>query len=145
MSFLADSNILTRLTQKHSSHHPIARRALISLRKRGEEICIVPQNLIEFWSVATRPAVYNGLGLSVAEANLEIRKFIRLFKFYDDEPGIYGEWENLVAKYQVSGKNVHDARLVAAIIKHKITNLLTFNIKDFKRFTEISTVDPNYM
>ncbi|HSK74584.1 MAG TPA: hypothetical protein VK892_22990 [Pyrinomonadaceae bacterium] len=60
MSYLADSNILTRLTQKQSPHYPIARRAVISHRKQGEEICIVPQNLIEFWSVATRPSFHNG-------------------------------------------------------------------------------------
>ena len=142
MSYLADSNILTRLTQKQSPHYPFARRAVISLRKQGEEICIVPQNLIEFWSVATRPAVNNGLGLTASEAKLEIRKFKRIFKFYDDETGIYAEWENLVAKYQVLGKNVHDARLVAAMIRHKLSHLLTFNIKDFKRFVEITVIDP---
>ncbi|HSK74585.1 MAG TPA: hypothetical protein VK892_22995 [Pyrinomonadaceae bacterium] len=37
----------------------------------------------------------------------------------------------------MSGKNVHDARLTAAMIKHKISHLLTFNVKDFKRFVEI--------
>ena len=142
MSYLADSNILTRLTQKQSPHYPFARRAVISLRKQGEEICIVPQNLIEFWSVATRPAVNNGLGLTTSEAKLEIRKFKRIFKFYDDDSKIYAEWENLVAKYQVLGKNVHDARLVAAMIRHKLSHLLTFNIKDFKRFVEITVIDP---
>ncbi len=142
MSYLADSNILTRLAQKQSQHYPFARRAVISLRRQGEEICIVPQNLIEFWSVATRPAVNNGLGLTASEAKLEIRKFRRLFKFYDDKFGIFDEWENLVAKYQVSGKNVHDARLVAAMIKHNFTHLLTFNGKDFKRFGEIIVIDP---
>lgn len=40
------------------------------------------------------------------------------------------------------GKKVHDARLVAAMITHQITHLLTFNIDDFKRFSEIVVVDP---
>lgn len=101
MSHLADSNILTRLTQKHSPHYPIARRAVISLRKQGEEICLVPQNLIEFWAVATRPVINNGLGLTISETQFEIRKFRRLFAFYDDETNVFAEWENLVAK--VSG------------------------------------------
>ncbi len=142
MSYLVDSNILTRLTQKKSPHHPFVRNALISLRRQNEEICIVPQNLIEFWAVATRPVLSNGLGLTISETKTEIRKFKRLFNFYDDESGIFTEWENLVAKYQVSGKNVHDTRLVATMLTHKITHLLTFNTKDFKRFAEIVVVDP---
>lgn len=142
MIYLVDSNILTRLTKKQSPHYPIARNALTSLRKQGEVICIVPQNLFEFWSVATRPAVNNGLGLTITETQFEIKKFKRLFTFYDDVPNIFAKWENLVANHQVSGKNVHDARLVAAMIRHQITHLLTFNIKDFKRFGEITVVDP---
>jgi predicted nucleic acid-binding protein len=142
MICLADSNILLRLSQKNNPHYPSARNAVIELRRQGDEICIVPQNLIEFWSVATRLAVYNGLGLTAGETTLEIRKFKRLFKFYDDEPGVFAEWENLVVKYQVSGKNVHDARLVAAMIKHKIPRLLTFNVKDFNRYIEITVIDP---
>jgi hypothetical protein len=36
---------------------------------RGEELCIVPQNLIEIWTVATRPVeAKNGLGLNTEEA-----------------------------------------------------------------------------
>jgi predicted nucleic acid-binding protein len=142
MSYLADSNILSRLSQKQSPHHAIARRAVISLRKQGEEICLVPQNFIEFWAVATRPIISNGLGLTIDETQYEVRKFKRLFTLYDDEPNIFAEWENLVANYQVSGKNVHDTRLVAAMIRHKITHLLTFNTKDFKRFNQITVVDP---
>ncbi|WP_238993744.1 hypothetical protein [Calothrix sp. PCC 6303] len=51
-------------------------------------------------------------------------------------------WEQLVVKYQVKGKQVHDTRLVAAMIAHQITHLLTFNTDDFKRFTEITVIEP---
>lgn len=142
MSYLADSNILSRLAQPQNPHHAIARRAIITLRQQGAEICLVPQNLIEFWAVATRPITSNGLGLTIAEAKYEVRKFKRLFTVYDDIPNIFAEWENLVLKHNVSGKNVHDTRLVAAMLTHNITHLLTFNVKDFKRFGEITVVDP---
>jgi predicted nucleic acid-binding protein len=42
----------------------------------------------------------------------------------------------------VSGKPAHDARLVAAMIKHGIVHLLTFNDGDFKRYTEIVAESP---
>jgi predicted nucleic acid-binding protein len=142
MSYLADSNILSRLAQPQNPHHAIARRAVISLRRQDTEICLVPQNLIEFWAVATRPITSNGLGLTIDETEYEVRKFKRLFTVYDDIPNIFAEWQNLVLKHNVSGKNVHDMRLVAAMLTHNITHLLTFNTKDFKRFTEITVIDP---
>jgi len=34
----------------------------------------------------------------------------------------------------VMGKNAHDTRLVAAMLRHDIKSILTFNSADFKRF-----------
>jgi hypothetical protein len=42
----------------------------------------------------------------------------------------------------ISGKNAHDARLVAAMIVHGVSSILTFNAKDFTRYAEIVVVDP---
>ncbi len=45
-------------------------------------------------------------------------------------------------QHRVAGKNTHDPRLVAAMIVHRIDSLLTFNVQDFVRFSEITVVDP---
>lgn len=37
---------------------------------------------------------------------------------------------------------VHDAKIVAAMKAHNIQNLLTFNAKDFKRYTFVKAVEP---
>ena len=42
------------MTSKANPQCMIARRAVDLLRSRGERMVIVPQNLYEFWSVATR-------------------------------------------------------------------------------------------
>ncbi|MEH1786151.1 MAG: PIN domain nuclease [Nostoc sp.] len=112
------------------------------LKRQGELLYIIPQNIIEFWAVATRPINSNGLGLSTAQAVQETEKFKKIFILHLDTPAIFGEWESLIVKYQVMGKQVHDTRLVAAMITHQITHLLTFNIDDFKRFSAIVVVDP---
>ena len=49
----------------------------------------------------------------------------------------------LVKKYNVKGVNFHDTRIVAAMLVHGITHILTFNVEDFKRFIEIAVVHPN--
>jgi len=46
-------------------------RATTRLGDRGMEICHTPQNLAEFWNVATRPSGRNGLGLSIASIGLK--------------------------------------------------------------------------
>jgi len=142
MSYLVDTNVLLRLVQKNHPMRPDARRALVTLRKQGEELCIIPQNVIEFWAVATRPLDKNGLGLIVDEAARETRKLKRIFNLRPDSQAIFTEWEQLVAQYQVMGKQAHDTRLVAAMKVHGLSHILTFNTDDFKRFTDITPVSP---
>src|SRR5258708_40042368 len=52
---LLDTNLLTRMTRSHEPQAGMARAAIQTLRGRGELLVLVPQNLYEFWVVATRP------------------------------------------------------------------------------------------
>jgi predicted nucleic acid-binding protein len=122
--------------------HLDTQRAILTLKKQGDFLCIIPQNIIEFWAVATRPLDKNGLGLSITQAEEESEKLKKIFILELDTPQIFTEWESLVIKYQVMGKQIHDARLAAAMVAHNITHLLTFNVDDFKRFSDIVVVDP---
>jgi len=142
MKYLVDTNILLHLVQKNSPMHLDTQRAILTLKKQGDFLCIIPQNIIEFWAVATRPLDKNGLGLSVTQAEEENEKLKKIFILELDTPQIFTEWKSLVLKYQVMGKQVHDTRLAAAMIAHNITHLLTFNVDDFKRFSDIVVVDP---
>jgi hypothetical protein len=64
MSVLVGTNILTRAAQPGHPMHNSAVDAVDTLRSRGEELCVVAQNLIEFWAVATRPLSVNGLEMN---------------------------------------------------------------------------------
>jgi predicted nucleic acid-binding protein len=142
MSYLVDTNVLVRLVQPRNPQQTEADRALRLLQRQTESLGIIPQNLIEFWAVATRPAVNNGLNLTVDESAQQINKLKGLFAVLPDTPDIFSEWERIVIEYRVSGKQAHDARLVAAMLVHNLTHLLTFNDGDFKRFNEITVVNP---
>ena len=61
-SYLADTNLLLRLADPASEQHAIATQALAQLLGQGDEVYVTPQNLIEFWAVATRPVEANGFG-----------------------------------------------------------------------------------
>ena len=142
MSFLVDTNVLLRSAQPAHPMHADATRAVGELLSRGEPLSIVPQNIIEYWAVATRPVDANGLGMSVTETAVEVSRLKGIFNLLPDTPTIFAEWEALVSRHAVKGKEAHDARLVAAMLAHRVTSLLTFNTADFKRYTEISAVDP---
>lgn len=141
MSILADTNVLLRTAQPQHPHFVTTLRALDVLRNKGERLHIAPQNIVEFWAVATRPAGVNGLGLTVEQTATELDSLKSLFILLPEAP-IHAEWERIVRKYRVSGKNVHDARLVASMIVHGVRDILTFNVLDFSRYNEISVLDP---
>ena len=72
MSYLLDTNIRLRTLVTDDPNYQITQDAIASLRRSKERLFIAPQNLIELWSVATRPADKNGLGLSPSEAAAEV-------------------------------------------------------------------------
>ena len=142
MSVQLDTNIVVRLFQTSNSLNPIVSGALDALRAAGREPYIVPQNLYEYWAVATRPIDQNGLGLSIDEASHELNELKRAFVLFPDTGDILGEWERLVVLHQCKGKQAHDARIVAAMNVHGVKELLTFNLQDFARYTDITVLDP---
>ena len=66
------------------------------------------------------------------------------FSLLPDSADVYREWRQLALEYEVSGVQVHDARLVASMIVHNVTHILTFNVTDFERYADegIVAVDP---
>jgi predicted nucleic acid-binding protein len=118
MSYLIDSNVLLRLVYRPDALHEDAQNAYTLLREQDQVLCIVPQNLIEFWAVATRPTSANGFGLMIEEAAHESSLLKSLFTLKPDTPEVYPTWEQLAIKYQVRGKQAHDTQLVAAMIVH---------------------------
>jgi predicted nucleic acid-binding protein len=139
---LIDTSTLLRTLQVRHPQYETVARALETLPSRGRHLHIVPQNLYELWVVATRPLSQNGLGLSITDATSELMRLKSMFPLLPDTPAIYQAWENLVIRYQVSGKPAHDARLVAAMQVHGLTTILTFDKTGFSRYAGIEVMHP---
>lgn len=134
---LLDTNLLIRMTRSRDPQSDVARSAIQSLLLRGERLIVVPQNLYEFWAVATRlpgspPAGHNGLGMTAVQAGHWLRFFRRRFTLLPDRQELTACWQELVEKHVVTGFRSHDIRLVAAMQRYGITRLLTFNVTDFR-------------
>lgn len=142
MKYLLDTNILLRLVESNHPHHKEAAEALKKLRRQGFNFYILLQNVSEFWNVCTRPLDKNGLGFSIETTDLQLKRLERFFIFLPDTDEVYKNWRELVVKHSVSGIQVHDAKIAAAVKAHNIEKLLTFNAKDFKRYSDIKAVEP---
>lgn len=142
MLILADTNILLRLVERGHPQHIVASEAIEVVETRGHQLSIVPQVAYEFWVVATRPVGINGLGMSPAEAKSEFDALLPPFRVLRDERVIFEIWQQLVLDHEVTGKRAHDARLAAAMLRHRISHLLAFNAPDFARYSEFTVVEP---
>src|ERR1051325_4241254 len=131
MTYLLDSNLLIRQFDLASPQRAEAVAAIEVLIQRKEDIVVFPQVLIEFWAVVTRPVNVNGLGWTTSQAESAIKNLPSSIKLVLDTSAIFDQWLKLVIDFGVLGKNVHDARIVAAMLVHGVTSVLTFNEEDF--------------
>ena len=138
---LLDSNILLRISKSDDPQHPAISHALRSLVGKGSRLCYTSQTLGEFWNASTRPLDKNGFGLSVAETDRLARVIERDFEFAG-QPGSADRWRSLLVAHNIQGVQVHDARLAASMYVHGVRQLLTINVRDFRRFADLRILHP---
>src|SRR6266566_2937335 len=141
-SCLVDTNILLRIARRSDPQHRTVDTALGRLAGQGDGLYYTHQNIAELWSAMTRPVSRNGLGLTIAEAEREVRAIEAGMSLLPDGEAIYREWRRIVVEYHVSGVQVHDARLAAAMYIHGVGHILTLNVTDFSRFDGLTAVHP---
>ncbi len=142
-SCLVDTNILLRATRRSDPQHKLVDSSLARLASDGTTLYYTHQNIAELWNAMTRPVDRNGLGLTVGEADREVRSIEAGMRLLPDSEAVYREWRRLVVLYSVSGVQVHDARLAAAMNVHGVSHVLTLNVADFSRFAGLSPLHPN--
>lgn len=142
MRVLVDTNILLRCVQPNHPLSSQATQAVSKLIRQDDAVFFCPQNVAEFWNVATRPADRNGLGLSPDEALQEVGKIENLLTLLPEVPAIYSAWKQIVTARKIQGVKVHDARLAAIMSVYAVEGILTFNNTDFERFG-VRTIHPS--
>ena len=142
-SCLVDTNILLRITRRSDPQHKIVDTALARLAGQSTTLYYTHQNIAELWNAMTRPIDRNGLGLSVAETDREVRVIEAGMSLLPDNEAVYREWRRIVVKNSVSGVQVHDARLAAAMYVHGLSHILTLNVMDFRRFDGLTALHPD--
>ena len=142
MAVLVDTNVLIFSIQQGHPRQDESIKAIETLLAAGEAVCVLVQNIAEFWNVCTRPADKNGLGLTPQETEKRLNDLDPILTVLHDTPTVYFQWRMLIARHSVRGIQVHDARTAAAMQVHAITRLVTCNPRDFNRYDGITTVSP---
>jgi predicted nucleic acid-binding protein len=140
--YLVDSNVLLRWVKPDHNDYSLIVSAIDLVLRRQGHLCYTSQNLGEFWNACTRPADRNGYALSPQETDHRAKFFEERLRFLPDSLSVHEERRRLLVTYGVSGVQVHDARLVAAMRVHGVARILTFNDRDFARYDHIEAIHP---
>jgi|SRR5882724_11092382 len=142
-SCLIDTNILLRITRRSDPQHKIVDSALSRLAEQSAALYSTHQNIAELWNTITQPVSRNGFGLTGPEAEKEVQAIEAGMTLLPDSEAVYREWRRIIVSHNVSGVQVHDARLAAAMRVHHVTHVLTLNVADFLRFADLTAVHPD--
>ncbi len=136
-----DTNILLRANIPTAPFHQAARKTIENLWDEGAELWISRQVLREYIVNVSRE---QGLFQPMPPATIEARinYFQTVFHIADDNQEITKHLLKLLQEIKFGGKQVHDANIVATMLAHNITHLLTLNIDDFNRFSAYITLLP---
>jgi predicted nucleic acid-binding protein len=104
------------------------------------EIWISRQVLREYAVVISREGFYEK-PLEPEKISSDLEKWEKSFQVIDETEDITKNLKALILKYRLKGKRIHDANIVASMIKHSIPLLFTLNVKDFQAFDEIKVLD----
>jgi predicted nucleic acid-binding protein len=143
VAVLVDTNVLIFSIQQGHPSAEASLRAIKLLLAADEPVCVLLQNIAEFWNVCTRPADKNGLGLTPQETETRLNRLDSILTVLHDTSLVYSQWRKLIVQHEVKGIQVHDARIAAAMQVHGVARLLTCNPRDFARYYGITPVRPD--
>ena len=136
--WLLDTNVLIAVVDADRSGHTAA----VKLFDDGRPLALTPQILREFMVVASRPLEVNGLGLEPGQAAANAAAFASNAVTLEEDPRVALRLRQLVNQYRITGKQIHDANLVATALVHDVHRLVTANPRHFERFGALIEVIP---
>ncbi len=136
-----DTNVLVYATRSSAAQYALAHSTLTRLEAEGSTLWISHQVLREYLAAVALPQA-TAASLPMATAIADIRRFRAAFQITDERPGVLDRLLQILSTHRCSGRQVHDANIVATMLDHGIRRLLTFNLPDFRRFAQIIDLEP---
>src|SRR3954469_4100550 len=134
-----DTNVLVYAA---SSGAPLHQRASEELRRRsdsGQELWLSRQVLREYLATLSRPQTFTR-AKPARELVGDARYFLSHFQLAEEGPTVTEKLLELIEKVEIGGKQIHDANIVATMLANGVPTLLTHNVEDFARFSDVIRV-----
>ena len=140
-----DTNVFVSARFAAAPAHTAARAALDGAARTGEPLAISRQVMREYLAAVTRSQAWGpgGPPLPMDRALADLVWMEDSFRVLEDGPHVTALLAELCRQAPVGGKQVHDANIAATMLAHGERRLLTFNVRDFRRYRgRIQPVEP---
>lgn len=133
-----DTNIILRAYHDSFPEHETV-KATFDHFLAEHDLWISRQVIREYLVQATHPRTFETplTGEQVVE---QVGNILKSCFVADETKATTLQLLSLLKSYPVSGKQIHDANIVAAMLSNGIDTLLTLNIADFKRYEDKITL-----
>jgi predicted nucleic acid-binding protein len=136
-SCVVDTNVLIYGTVMGNPWYDQARQWLAAIESSGVRLCVTTQILREYLVVLTRGEVFEK-SFTVDQVLTQVDALLPSFAVLDEPIDAANLMRELVHQYQIHGKSIHDANVVAVMLTHGVRRLVTYNSVDFERYEDIS-------
>lgn len=140
-AMFVDANVLVYADLASSPFYAVARRRLIEMNEARVRLWVSPQIVREYLVAITRGQTFSKPVLP-AEAAASAEKLMTQFVLADVTADVLRILLDVIKRFDVKGKQVHDANVVATMMAYGIRRLLTHNVGDFERFASVIEVVP---
>lgn len=141
LAVFVDVNVLIYAALSNSAFHQIARERLISFAGSNKILCISNQVIREYLSGMSR-TLLNARQYDPTLLANDVSIMQRQYTVLEETIITRQNLLNLLGRFTTGGKQVHDANIVATMQQYGISQLLTNNVDDFKRFDSLITLIP---
>jgi predicted nucleic acid-binding protein len=139
--WFVDANVLVFAANPLSPWHAAAATRLREARLGNISLLVNPQVVREFIAAASRPPP--GGPPPPSDPILDnVRRIRAGFVLLDEHAATIDRLAELLRTFPTCGKQVHDANVVATMLTHGVSTILTHNTGDFIRFSALVRILP---
>lgn len=136
-----DANILVYAMDADAPQHEASRGLLEAARRGSTTLFVTLQVLCEFYSVVTS-ARRVPKPRSAEDALNTISNLLTFLRVLPIPAQTVEAWVALVRRHPVTGADVFDLHIVAAMVTNDVKRIYTFNTGDFAAFPELVVTKP---
>jgi predicted nucleic acid-binding protein len=138
---VVDTNVLIYALDTVAPQHAAARTLLEAARTEAATLYVTSQILCEFYSVMTNPRRV-ARPRTADEAMTVLSDMLTFLHVLPVPANTIDRLLDLLRRRPVTGSDVFDLHIIAAMQANSIGRIYTFNLADFEAFPELSVVTP---